>query len=320
MLQRIQRGAALLAAMLTVALVASFAATALWQQWRSFEVERAERTRVQAIWILTGALDWARLILREDARSGGADYLSEPWAVPLQEARLSSFLAADKNNTSADVADNQLDVFLSGQIEDMQSRMNVLNLLEAGKISEVSLRAFSRLFEQLGLPQAELLALAENLRFASDTNPDNRSGAFASLVPQRLEQLAWLGLSEATLKKLAPYVCVLPARTAVNLNTASAEVIYASIPGIEMAQARKMIDARDASHFRNLDEAGRTITEIAGRINEGQHSVASRFFEVRGRLRMERTIVEEKSLLQRDGLDLKTLWRERAALPVQSLQ
>ncbi|HQS33035.1 MAG TPA: type II secretion system protein GspK, partial [Polaromonas sp.] len=73
-----QSGAALLAAMLTVTLVATFAASALWQQWRSVEVETAERARVQAGWILTGALDWSRLILREDGRAGGADYLAEP--------------------------------------------------------------------------------------------------------------------------------------------------------------------------------------------------------------------------------------------------
>ena len=53
-----QRGAALLAAMLTVTLVAAFAASALWQQWRAIEVEAAERTRIQAAWMLLGALDW----------------------------------------------------------------------------------------------------------------------------------------------------------------------------------------------------------------------------------------------------------------------
>ena len=85
-----QRGAALLAAMLTVTLVATFAAAALWQQWRSIEVETAERARVQSAWILLGALDWSRLILIEDSRAGGADHLAEPWAVPLEEARLST--------------------------------------------------------------------------------------------------------------------------------------------------------------------------------------------------------------------------------------
>src|SRR6202008_3532089 len=73
-----QRGAALLMAMLVVVLVATFAAASLWQQWRSVEVETAERARIQSGWILTGALDWARLILREDGLSGQADHLAEP--------------------------------------------------------------------------------------------------------------------------------------------------------------------------------------------------------------------------------------------------
>lgn len=308
------RGAALLAAMLTVTLVASFAATALWQQWRAVEIESAERSRVQAAWILTGTLDWARLILREDARSGGADYLGEPWAVPLQEARLSSFLAADKNNSASDSTDNSLNVFLSGRIEDMQSRLNVTNLTDANKVSEPDLASFTRLFDLLGLPQEELLQLASNLRAASDPNPDNRSAASIPLMPQRLEQLAWLGLSPATLERLRPYISLLPARTPINLNTAGAEVIYASIPGLEMAQAQRLVDERTRSHFRTLSDAGGLIGELANRISEGRHSVTTRFFEVHARLRMESTVIEEQSLLQRDGLAVKTLWRERAAL------
>src|ERR1700712_5478107 len=94
-----QHGAALLAAMLTVTLVATLAAGAMWQQWRGAEVEAAHRSRVQSSWILAGVLDWARLILREDFQAGNIDHLAEPWAVPLQEARLSTFLAADPNNT-----------------------------------------------------------------------------------------------------------------------------------------------------------------------------------------------------------------------------
>ena len=47
-----QAGVALLTAMLTVTLVATFAAAALWQQWRGIEVEAAERARVQSGWLL----------------------------------------------------------------------------------------------------------------------------------------------------------------------------------------------------------------------------------------------------------------------------
>ena len=212
--RRIQHGAALLMAMLTVTLVATFAAAAMWQQWRGVEVEQAERDRVQSAWILTGALDWARLILREDAKGGGPDYLSEPWAVPLEEARLSTFLAAEKGVAVASSGDDAIDAFLSGQIVDLQSLLNVNNLVDKGQVSEAGLRAFSRLFALLGLPPAQLATLAENLRFASDTSAANRSSPMASLLPQRVEQLVWLGLPPDTVAVLQPYVTVLAAPTA----------------------------------------------------------------------------------------------------------
>ena len=130
-----QRGAALLMAMIIVTLVASLASAMVWQQWRSVQIETAERSRAQASWILTGALDWSELILREDARAdrnkqnnGGSipyDGLDEPWATPLAEARLSTFLAADENYTG-----DGPEAFLSGDITDAQSRFNLMNLIE----------------------------------------------------------------------------------------------------------------------------------------------------------------------------------------------
>ena len=307
-------GAALLTAMLTVALVASMAAAALWQQWRGVEVEVAERTRSQSLWVLTGALDWARLILREDARAGGADHLGEPWAVPLEEARLSTFLATDKN-TATDTTEVTAQVFLSGRISDLQGRLNVMNLVENGKVSAPWLVAFSRLFEQLGLPPAELAAVAENLRFAQDTASENGSSPMAPLLPQRVGQLRWLGLTEVSLAKLGGYITVLPARTPVNLNTASVTVLYAAIPTLDMAQAQRLASSRQNGHFRTLLDAGKVVPGIAGELTDVLHSVNSRFFEVQGRLRMEQAVVEERSVVQREGLSVRTLWRERGGNP-----
>lgn len=313
-------GAALLAAMLTLTLVATLAAGAAWQQWRGVETERAERERAQAAWILVGALDWARLILREDARSGGADHLGEPWAVALQESRLSSFLASDANSAAllADQANDN--VFLSGQMQDMQAQLNVYNLMEAGRISPSGLAAFAKLFDLQGLDVAELNAMAENLRFASDLSPDNRSGASAALLPQRLDQLTLLGLSAASLERLRPFVTWLPSRTPINVNTASAEVLYASVPALELDGARKIVAQRQNQHFKSLAEVGQLVPAIAGQFNEGQHSVASRYFEVTGRLRLtdgkQSTVVTERSVVQRDGLKVTVLWRERGSFPV----
>ncbi len=309
-----QAGAALLTAMLTVALVASLAAGALWQQWRSIEVEAAERARAQSLWVLTGALDWARLILREDGRAGGADYLAEPWAVPLEEARLSTFLAADKN-TSADLDDSASQAFLSGLITDLQSRLNVTNLVEGEKLSEPSFKAFAKLFEILGLPPSELKTLAENLRLALGESSGNDT---APLLPQRIEQLVWLGLSPRSVTVLKPYITLLPVRTPVNLNTANATVLYACIPGLDMAQAQRLMSARENNHFRTLADATAQLGKTAQPLTEAQHSVNSRFFEIQGRLRLDQTVVEEHSVVQRDGLDVKTLWRDRGASERQS--
>ena len=316
-----QRGAAILTAMLTVVLVATLAAGSLWQQWRSVEVEEAQRARVQSAWLLAGALDWARLILREDVRSGNIDHLGEPWAVPLEEARLSTFFAAD--SSASDRADAALQAFISGDIEDLQSRLNVTNLVENGQISLSGIQAFDKLFGLLNLPNAELGRMAENLRFALDTSADNRSVNQAPLLPQRVGQLVWLGVSPRTIAALAPYITVLPARTAVNLNTAPAEVLFASVEGLDMAGARQLVTARALNHFRTLSDASKLMGGAAAKVVEGQHSVNSRFFEVRGRLRLEQSVVQERSLVQRDGVDVKTLWRERVAglpSPKPSLQ
>ena len=343
-----QAGAALLSAMLTVTLVATFAAAALWQQWRSVEVETAERARVQSTWILTGALDWSRLILREDGRAGGADHLAEPWAVPLNEARLSAFLAVDKN-----ASETEREAFLSGQVIDLQGKLNVNNLLEGNSLSATALASFSRLFELQGLPKEQLLTLASSLLEAVRDPVPSGSGAapnptpttattatpaasaasapaatgtpptpvaapvataLSPLMPERVEQLAWLGLPRETLAALMPYITLLPQRTAVNLNTASAEVIYASTPGLDMANAQGLVAARDRKHFSTLAEANRQVGGTEGKFNDAQHAVATRFFEVTGQLRLDQTLVQERSVLQRDGLQVRTLWRDRGVV------
>jgi general secretion pathway protein K len=306
-----QFGAALLAAMLTVTLVATLATAALWQQWRSVEIEAAERIRVQSAWLLTGALDWARLILREDARSGGADHLAEPWALPLQEARLSSFLSKDDSGADAD-----RDAFLSGQISDLQGRMNLANLIENGKLSDPAARAFSRLFEQLGLPAQELSALT-TLWLATQTvlKPGENPDPLTPLMPRSVDQLGWLGLSPQTVAILKPYITLLPERTPINLNTASAEVIHASVPGLDMADATRLVAAREGTHFATLADAGRLAPAVNDAAASAQLAVATRFFEVRGRVRLDQSVVEEMSVVQRDGLNVRTISRQRGPAP-----
>ena len=316
-----QRGAAILTAMLTVVLVATLAASTLWQQWRGVEVETAERARTQSGWVLVGALDWARLILREDARKGGADHLAEPWAVPLAQARLSTFLAADRSDALA--ADEAQDAFLSGQITDLQSRLNVANLVLDGKIHEPSRLAFVRLFKQLSLPEHELARMADQLLLAQASGgaAQGAEAAPASpgnvpLMPQDFEQLAWLGLSAQTLTVLRPFVTVLPVRTPVNLNTAPVEVIYACVKKFDLADAHAFVTTRNLTHFTSLQDVLKVAGSAATEFNQTQHSVTSQFFEVRGQLQIEQTRVQAQSVVQRENQEVKTLWQKRGVAPV----
>ncbi|MEJ8846618.1 type II secretion system minor pseudopilin GspK [Variovorax rhizosphaerae] len=352
-----QAGAALLAAMLTVTLVATLATAALWQQWRAVEVEQAERARVQSAWILIGALDWSRLILRADFNTGGPDTLTEPWAFPLEEARLSSFLAAEKNVSSA-MLEGLPDALLSGRIVDAQSKLNVMNLMGANnKPDPAAVASFKKLFALLGLPGGEVDLLANGVQRAmvgittitttTPTTPttattgtttgtattpaapatttttttvttttsasDGTPAPNAPLMPVRTSQLVWFGLSPQTVAALQPYVTVLPVSTPLNINTASAEAIYASVPEKELAEAKQDVARRTLKPFTKIPPDGDVVRDQANAFNPQRHDFKTRFFEVEGKLRLDNTFVEEHSLLQRDGKVVVVLWRERGA-------
>lgn len=309
-----QRGAALLLAMLIMTLVTTLAAGMVWQQWRAIQVEAAERGRTQAAWILMGALDWARLILREDGRNPGLDHLGEPWAVPLAEARLSSFLAADRDNNS--VAENDsLDAFLSGSIADAQSRWNLRRLIDAeGKVVPAELKVLQRLCDQGGATGDCANRIAGALAKAW---PGSASTSVAAIAPQRLAQLVWLGIDADTIKRIEPWVDVLPDPQAkVNVNTAPAEVIAAAVEGMTLGNAQRLVQDRQRTPLKDLGSPAalgyfpvvqtRPLAEVL--------AVSTNFFIIQGRLRLEERVLEERSLVQRVQLEIVVKSRERVNL------
>ena len=307
---RHQRGAALLTAMIIVVLIVTLASSMVWQQWRAVQVEVAERARSQSAWILSGALDWARLILREDARGTAVDHLGEPWAVPLAEARLSTFLAADKNNT-----DDGPEAFLSGSITDAQSRYNVTNLVDQAKgiVDPLEFAAFERLCQNLGVDSSVASLVASGLRDAL-APAGSGSNANAPLLPQSVAQLSWLGVDAASLELLAPYIVVLPVVTEVNVNTASAEVLVAVIKGNDHATAERLLQVRQRTPFEDMAKFAAQVPSLAPLAARPLLSVKSDFFEVRGRLRLSDRVLEETSLLRRvQGRQIDVLRRERVA-------
>ena len=298
--------------MLTVVMVATLASAALWQQWRDVEVESAERNRVQAAWLLLSALDWSRVVLQEDSRanrSNPIDHLGEPWAVPLQEARLSTFLASQKGVTQLDDGQSDMqDAFLSGEVIDLQSRLNLRNLFSGTDkaIKPEDLQPFVRLFDRLGLPGSAAAQIAGALQQAA-----RGTAQTAPLMPRTVRQLTWLGVDPLILNRIEPYVTLLPERTQININTAGAEVLYASDEGLDWASASQLVQLRDSTPFKSV-AAARTALGRSNVFSGDAHTVTTSYFEARGRLRLGDNTLSQRSLIQRKDMTVTTLWQEQA--------
>ena len=319
-----QAGAALLTAMIIVTLIASLAAGMVWQQYRAVQIEAADRARAQSAWILQGALDWARLILREDAqanRQKPVDHLGEPWAVPLAEARLSTFLAADRAAASTD---DGPEAFLSGTIEDAQSRYNLRALVAGAEVPPLEQRVLERLCSQVNAPPGTSTLIINGLRGAFPAPASGASGPASGadigtgvsesgpLQPASLDQLTWFGLDAATLARLQPYVVLLPKPTPVNLNTAPREVIAALFDGVDLASAERIVQGRKSQPLQKIDDV-LAFLPAAAQGAAGRASVKSDFFIVTGRLRLEERQLEQRSLIERRDMNMVVQARERVS-------
>jgi general secretion pathway protein K len=94
----------------------------------------------------------------------------------------------------------------------------------------------------------------------------------------------------------------------VNANTASAEVIAAAA-GIDLSDAQRLVQARSGTYFRNTQDIQAQLGGDVEGVDE--LGVGSDFFEVRARLRLDKLVVEERSVLRRIGDKVLVITRER---------
>ena len=184
------------------------------------------------------------------------------------------------------------------------------------------MRVAQRLFDSIGVAPdlASRIALAlreaEPSAGSSTGNSPKTSAPQRSegtpLMPQTLRQLAWFGVDAASIERMSPFVTLLPvARSTVNLNTAPREVLAAVFEGLDLAGAERL---RLGAPYKTVDDTLpllgiRLLTDVSRR----RVGVRSEFFEVRGKLRLEDRVLEELSLVQRAGLNVSTVQRERSA-------
>ena len=238
---------------LAVVALAALAATAMLvsQGTWSRQIELTA-SHAQAQHLIQAGLDWARAVLSDDRRASDVDHLGEPWALQLPPMPV--------ENGS-----------LTGHIEDQQGKFNLNNLLKDGKVNLAQLERFRRLLSILALPPALADSLADWID--ADSEPQPRGGAedahYLALQPPYLAanrpltdlgELALVaGFDDAVRARLRPFVTALPRFAAVNVNTASPEVIAATVDGLNLDDARGIVARRERTWFRDISEFTRQL-------------------------------------------------------------
>jgi general secretion pathway protein K len=299
-----QSGAAVLMALFVAALATMIVSGLFYRQFVLLRTIENQQLVSQSRLLLRGALDWGRAILREDANRSSYDALSEPWAQPLAETRL------DQLGETASLASL---ASIAGSMEDAQGRFNLRNLVDNGQVVERELLVLRRLASLLQLPEqtADLIALrmAEALPAAPKQDEEGKLSAatiaeqqkprpLPLMVPQDLAGIA--GIAPEAVARLAPYIVVLDERTPVNANTATAEVIAARVPEMSLAEARTLVAERERiSYFNTTGEVRTRLGNKSAGVTDADLSTMSRFFFIRGEVRLDRAVTRMEALVKR---------------------
>ncbi len=302
---RTESGVAVVTALLLTTLAVTIVAGLFWQQQVQVRSIENQRLQLQKQWILRGALDWARLILREDAKYSTIDGLDEPWAVPLSETRLDQYVENGRGQGDAS------DAALSGGIVDAQSRFNLTNIAPGGAINPEEVLAFSRLLASQRIEPGLAQKTADMMRAATPpaaaAQPAQTSGPQQLPLTQVDDLLAVEGFTSEHVERLRQFVVVLPRATPVNVNTASAEVLSAKAANLTPGDATALVNARQTASFRDLADVGRRMGGNVG-APPNAFSIATNFFLVNGRVRMARASLDVEALIERNGARTNVIW------------
>ncbi len=301
-----QKGVALVAILLVVALGTVMAASMVVEQRASIQATRGFLDRGQALQYALGGEELARQILYEDfTEDEDTDHLLEDWA--------SSELSYEFENG---------EVLL--QITDLQGLFNLNLLSQRNPKQAVSRQRLINLINAAGLDPA----VADRVQDWVDEDTSARpAGAedyeylvfdppyrTANVLMADPSEMALLGMEPEWYQQLMPYLTALPdERAALNVNTASPAVLQSLAPGLAYEAAETLAQRRDEEEgFKTVQEFLQT-PELAGLgVQEGGLGVQSEFFEIRIIARFQDRFSYLTSILHRNSLDgsMRILYRD----------
>jgi len=306
---RQQRGMAVISAMLVAALVTTVAAQLLWRQQLLISELENQQNATQAAWISDAAINWARVILAEDANIGQVDHLREVWTTRLPVTPIDGGESAG---------------YISGYISDQQQFFNLNNLLVENRLNPQALKTLQRLLELLNIKPAQADAIADwidadNMPLSTDGAEDNE---YAALNPPYLAANQLLtetgnlirvkGLNASTVNKISHFTTALPSSTSINVNTAPAEVLQIILANATLQDAQAIVASRNEEAFKSLADFSQRIPNKDIAINQANLSVNSHYFLVTCLAQFGRSQIKTEALLFRDDFGWPTILWKRA--------
>lgn len=290
---RRQRGIAIIFAVLMAALVAGLAFTLAGRErlWL-FQLEnRQDYAAAQSV--IMGAVNLARLTIRDDGRNNQVDHQAESWNTPIP---------------AISVEDGKV----AGQLAELQGRFNLGSLQKDGQIDKTAVEALGRLFASLGVDRGLADALAAYLK---QRMPAEGAGEEdASAWPVDLGELAAVtGFSPDVIRQLESSLVFLPEGTAVNVNFVTPEVLSALVSGLSTGEAQSILAGRGSKHFTTVNAFLDAVpqkwrADLALR----NWTVQSDYFMVTTESWFGRAYLRYQTLIRRQGRDIPLLiWMKR---------
>lgn len=299
-----QRGAALIMALLVVALVSLLSSRLIWHENLWQQQIQGQRDLAQARALTTAAIDWARAVLAQDARTSRIDHLHEAWAteVPLMPAEEGE---------------------LGGWINDEQARLNLNNLVRNGRLSQADFIIYQQLLQKLQLPVELADTLADWLD--QDDTPHGNGAEDPWYLAQRpayraanqeltdVDNLLHIrGYDFKIVQKLRPYVTALPGYNPLNINTAGELVLAAVLHDFPAAEIQRLMRERERTPYLDLNDIRQRFNnpELAASPGLERLDTRSSYFSVRIQTRAGRAHNRLTALLHRPALWPDIVWQK----------
>ncbi len=294
-----QTGVALITALLIVALATVTAVTMTSRQ--QLDIRRTSNliNHDQAYLYLLGAEQWAQQILSQDMHKTNKDSLDEMWAMQLPPLPV-------------------LGGTVQGQLYDLNHCFNLNNLVQTDdETSEIHKLYFERLLKLLDISPSisdQIIDWIDKNKQVTLPNgaEDNAYVTYRTanqLFIHRSELRLLLEIDEKIYDKLAPYICTLPTKTRININSAPLELLLSLHEKLKPSMIQAIIEQREQQPFDSLGIFLQHEAFIGIDIEAKLLSVKSEYFSFIGKATIGDGFAQINSVFQRQKQGVRTIFR-----------